>query len=586
MKSPFSSGTYAHTSTQISETPLSNSLRKYFIKNLLLLLLITGSSFLSAQSLIVTPPKGGVEHGDSSHLITSLPALPAPLGISKKVPDYRYLYIYGDGNFTNYSKLDSLYHVYPAFSLAKNNSYNPRVYATAIYTGGNPPPRLHAIDIKGVNEGVKDPAINHEAIVPIIDTIGRDIKLQLNQEVRAGDTMVAILSFRNPTTDTITGQVYFFHNSNIRKGKKSELAGTTFTSSTNFSKFDNIFPIVHFNKIAKLGRVYSNLAGGLGDKYKKVLVQDFNNLAPGEEMHLFIEMTCDPAMDGFFTGKEIAQLDFMGMMTAFTELDTFLTDSQQSFAADNKVIELIEGLIQSNETPVTVGTADDPSTGGNFNDFARLIVDIETIQTSLTKEHDPNELNVEACTCTVTNQQKLIFTVDCENDGYGNSNDLFIYMDIPEEIDINSISSTPLKFFPPVPAGSVKLDVDVAARQIKWSVPGLILDGTAELGYAAPSTQAQIIFTGFTQAGVKLEDIPPMNACIRFIDDPTKQTCTPMDTVSPIQNGSETGLLMDCQSCDSSVSPSGNFPWWAWLMLILFLLLLLIIWAIRRNSNT
>lgn len=546
------------------------------LRSFLIFFLLIALHEVRAQKIVFNPPKTDTLPTKDSvgFHVEGLPAL-ITLSADKPItPYYRYLWIFGDGSFINATREDSVSHRYTTFS-ANPGPYEARAYSTDSYSGGNPPPVLKFSNALGNDFTFPEPLKTKEVVEG-----DRHIKLQRNHEVRPGDTLVNIFSFNNRTNDTLSGQLYLFYNSEVTrevttddKGKKSSV------KTPQFGSFQLNESLIYYNNVNRLG-ILDNPPAAVGQAYKKVLVLDYFRKAPGTDQHLFVEFANDSTMFNLIPGDEKGKVSFLAMMTAYTELDTFLDDNQRLLVEGLEMPKFFSGLSEIQPDP-------DGSDDGLGNlQPATVITDIFQMNADIVKAHDPNQVIAEACGCPDGNGvNKVIVTIECENDGFDFATSVFMEMEIPEELDFNSIFDTLINFHPeiaPGTAGKISLDKDEAARTIRWNMENFLIHGTPIKGAGDPSTQAKVVFSVLTNAGVDLADVPPLQACIRFNDPNGEEVCTLPANIQVIPSSVGSTEMLQCTDC---VCPPAAWPWWLWLLIAIGVIIILFILRLYRGSS-
>jgi hypothetical protein len=493
-------------------------------------------------------------------------------------PHVRFLYLFGDGNFINGTKDSIQKYLYPSTMPDGTSAgfFDARVYLTPIYSGGKPPPKRAAF-LSPTNLSTAPPKTKS-----VVDSL-RNIYLQRNQDISKEDPMVNIVSFKNTTNDTLYGKIFLFFNDSIAVEEKlgDGTAKRIPIDKAQFSLADRM-------KFSNRVRQETFLFNGLGKPFDNVVVMKYERLAPGEEVHLFFEMAHDPAMFNLFTGEKKTVTNFLAVMTSSTGniRPPALTEEETNFLSKFDFGEILSAL-----SPNTLDTI----LGTQINSLDLLgslseenIVDISLMTTSLVKAHDPNQVIAEACACKdKSGVQKVVITVDCENDGTAPTEIVIIEVFIPSQLDFNSIAATPISYLPALSLTgprSITMTKDAARRSITWTMKGFHLMGTQVVGFGHPLSQGQIVFTALTNAGVALSAIDSIHACIRFSETagPKDIVCTPKAAVQPIWDGPDTQGQLEC--VDDCKCPPWKLPrWLLYVLVALILLIALIRWW--RNNN-
>ena len=543
-----------------------------------LLFLLAFVFTLPAQTIDVAGPKSLAEKDSTNLEAKGLPPLVPLAGDTIIQPYYSFLWIFGDGNFIN-GTLDSvLKHRYNV-KLGTIDTFEVRAYSTDSYSGGDPPPML-----RNSNVIINPASVDSSRYQPSTAVEEGFLHLQRNHEVRPEDTLVNILSFKNNTdTQPLTGQLYLFYNSPVTSKSPKNAKGSFRSSvSSEFAQFNFEESLIYYENVDTNTYPINNIPTLLGQSFEKALIYNYSSLNPSDEQHLFIAFANDSTLADLIDGAAVNEVQFMAVMTAFTQGDDFLDQTEISRLNNLGLFGFLDTLNQG------IGPAGGPPILDDFPaDLATTVVDVFDMTAALVREHDPNAIRVDACECPDDQEiHKLIFTVDCENNGSAITKNIFIDIEIPEQIDFNSIFDTLISHHPeiaPGTAGQIELSKDASTRTIRWSMLNFGLLPTQEMGFGHPSTQAQIVFSALTNPGVALGSIPELRACIRFIDEPDEEVCTLPVKIRTIKAENSTEILK-CEDCSC---PPTQFD--LWLLGILALIIAFVVYTIRIftvNRNT
>lgn len=544
----------------------------------LLLVILVSANKLSGQTIDMAGPKSAAEKDSTNLEAKGLPPLVPLSGDTIIKPYYSYLWIFGDGNFINGTLDSTVKHRYEV-KLGTIDTFEVRAYSTDTYSGGDPPPMLQNGDII-INPSFVD-TVRYRPSTAVEEGF---LHLQRNHEIRPEDTLVNILSFKNNTdSEPLTGQLYLFYNSPVtRKAPKNAKGKFRSSVSSEFSKFNFEESLIYYNNVDNNTYSINNIPTQLGQSFEKALVFNYSGLNPRDEQHLFIAFDNDSTLVDLMDGNAVNEVQFMAVMTAFTQGDGFLDQEEATRLNEIGLFGFMDTLAQSGGAG-----SNGPFIEDFQGDLATTIIDAFDMTAALVREHDPNQIRVDACECPDENGvHKLVFTVDCENNGSAITKNIFIDIEIPEELDFNSIHDTLISHHPEIAegtAGKIELSKDEATRTIRWSMLNFGLLPTQEMGFGHPSTQAQIVFTAITNPGVPLGSLPQFRACIRFIDDPDEEVCTMPVKVSTIKAENSTQILQ-CEDCsmpelDTTITGDDTFMW---IFILLALILAFILYLLRR----
>ena len=538
------------------------------------LLFFWGSSVLCAQEVIISDdPKSNTTLLDSIELTASgLPLLKPFQSDSMLSPHYEHLWIFGDGNFINGTKDSIIRHRYE-ITKPGVDTFNTQTFLSGLYSGGgDPPPKIIDGDIPVENLNY----LNGKPFKRTEGVQGGWIRLQKNHlQLVPADTTVWILSFKNILQQTapISGQLFLFFDSSIESVNYNPLASNSKTRSV-VSTYENA-PKGNFRFDTTLflfDGVVSNTymldtisAATLGKNYQRALVWQFNELAPGEERHLFIQFKDDPQLlQKVFEGTD-GQVRFMSVIT--TNQSNLDYQRPESFTPNLIETYGIQEFIDNLEIPKEQQSALDlPPAATGFNEFkftlGRNILDATEVVSPIAPIHAPNQLRVDACVCPDNSggAQKLLCTIDIVNNGNESTEDLFISMHIPTELDINSIPDTLLMYDEntrnPASPTKVILEKNPFQRIVKWSLLNYPLQAAQDKGVGHPSTTGQITFSILSRPGLALEAIPALQACISFNANETDKLCTISAKARPLITSKGDEIL----ACNECVVPMTSKP--------------------------
>lgn len=612
---PYSFNRQATINTMSPNTSGNGRLASCLIKRVIPLLLycLVIPNFSSSQNIIPTKPEDlGPGFQDSTQLnVVNLPMPLLPLnGINAEAPYYRFLWIFGDGNFQYVKDSTSVNHRYNVPSSESPKSHDVFLYKNALYGGGKPPPKRTSTQVSNLHQSEFDtiPIENSSAVQP-----NALLHLQKHMDpLLPSDTSLWILSIKNPDSlgqRSLNGQVYLFFDGVITQsqlyqvegkdgGKVQVPAKSLGGSNPNYADFQLDTTLIYNNEILGTTFQAANIpVSTLQAEYKRSLFWNFSNLGPGEERHIFVQFTVDSLLLDKFSPKRLGGTKLMAMMTVYNDdtgqgpgFDFGLTEED---AKRRNELGLDSVLLTANQGEQNDGWFGNALLEGGFDqpfNAATTLVDLMEVDSRLASSYDPNYMIVDACSCPpdTDGAQKMIATVHFENDGMAATRNIFISVEIPEQIQLNSLFDSLLRVYPPLdPAssGQIVMDLDEATRTLTWKLLDFQIESVAQYGAGDPSTYGEITFTLLTEAGVSLDDIPEMQACIRFDEEDNDPVCTlPVKTNQLTQaevSNTESEDILQCENCDC---PPFDFwkwllslPWWLALLVVLGLILLLLL---------
>ena len=528
-------------------------------------------------------------------------------------PYYSFLWIFGDGSFINGTRDSIVSHIYEKragrnYLLGGASSgAQVTVYATGNYSGGTRRPKGLVVPLDPnvhidknryptiMRQTFKLPALGaiDQTPVPllpsVIDTTKTGaLRLQLSNKVRPQDTLVSILSFRQPgkvPVQPIQGQVLLFYNSKVKKANRVETAVKKLFKNTSppppppsltHGKFNFQREMVHFTKIN--GQANGDLSALGITEFQNVIGFDYDSLlADGaDERNLFIEFENDSLMWSLFKDNVGDTLRFLAVMTALSPSPDILGPLPNVQSAYLNQIG-IQGLLDS--TFYTDGTFIGL---GQSNNLQSKIIGISEVVSPVVAAHDPNHLTVYACECPNPAEKKIAGVIDFSNDGNAGTSQLHITLHVPDQLNLSSVETISLT---PAPSLNIQPQIDFAARTVTWSWSALLYPAESA-GYGHPSTAGQVVFSIALKDSVSLPDIGPLTACIVF--DHQDPMCTlSVGNSGFITDDGGSGLLQ-CEECKKypEEGTSGGIDWpcillWA---LGIFLLIVLIYFLWRWLS--
>jgi|GEM_PF-1686731 len=593
---------------------LAPCLSKLVIPLVFLLLALPFISY--TQDIVPTKPDElSPAFQDSTQLnVVNLPTPLLPMnGINAEAPYYRFLWIFGDGNFQYIKDSTFVNHRYEVGASESPKSHDVFVFKNALYGGGKPPPKRTSTQISNLHQSEFDtiPIENTTVVQP-----NALLHLQKHMEpLLPSDTSLWILSIKNPDTDgrrSLNGQVYLFFDGVITQsqlfqvegkngGKVQVPAKSLGQTNPNYADFQHDTTLIYANEIFGTTFQTANIpVSTVQSEYKRAMFWNFSNLAPGEERHIFVQFTVDSLLLDKFSPKRLGGTKLLAMMAVYND-DTNQGEGFDFVLTDEDAKRRNELGLDSVFLTANIGQQNDSWFGnalleGGFDQpffAATTLADIMEVDSRLASSYDPNYMRVDACSCppNTDGAQKMIANVHFENDGLAATRNIFVSIEIPEQIQLNSVFDSLLRVHPPLDplsAGKIEMDLDEATRTLTWKLLNFQIESVPQYGAGDQSTFGEITFTMLTEAGVSLDDIPEMQACIRFDEEDNDPVCTlPVKTNQLTQaevSNTESEDILECENCDC---PPFDFwqwllslPWWLAILVVLGIILLLLL--IRR----
>ncbi len=552
------------------------------------LLLLLSASFLTAQIEIV-PPAGTSKE---TTLKLTQPPLTKIEHASGAQPGYLHLFIYGDSKFAIGSSTTNTYeakHVYVRTNPTGGPStYHARVYSVGTYTGGDPPPKVKSDPLQtSLPPGT--PGDSAQLVV------GENqwLNIQRNAKVVPGDTVVHIVSIKNPGDEPATGVLLFLYNGPLIQHDKDSNGKPVATATKWLLNLQHEESLIYNSNIDRNAYWYNNLPPTFKNKYNNVLAYSFNDLPPGEEQRVFIDMSIDKTISGNIDAKLQYTTDIVALL--YTDSGELLaTPGEQDTIAPLNLPEL---LSQINSKPANQVLIYSPSIDTSVIDTQQQVLpnasdvglrDVFIFPAEVSLSHDPNYIKAVACACPdeFAEYNKVLFTVRCENDGYGMAKNIFMDVLLPDGIDANMVFDTAITYHPYNPNSTNMVELEILDdHTIRWRMEGFWLSGTPEYGVGHPNTYAEINFVAFTKQDPNtLGDIQAM---IRFGTDTSDPVYTDKAKIIGVSEAIVGANSLVCGPCQEITSTPGFcdsfwclFAWWVWLLIILGLLLL--IWLLYR----
>ncbi len=519
----------------------------------------------------------------TSFKVENLPPLDTLNAFNPPDPYYEFLWIFSDGNFINKSLQSEVNYQYSTGGAA-TAAVQTQAIATSIYTGGAPPPRIVVLDTTVTEKaGVSKKA---SAVKP-----GLFINLQRNHtRIVPAHTTTWILSVRNNFTQDssqyLNGNLLLFYDGLIeliatQDGDTLLVPQTDAADNKVFSDFANA-GVLNFNG-GFSGRSYQVEDPLISEHFKEVFVLPFEKLFPQEERHYFINLANDKDLLDKASEKEKGQVRFLaaGVLSDPPPLNPPLSPQEQERAQQ-------VGLPQSlNNDGILVR---DPVEQVTFTLFVgNLLMDVHENSASVSKGHDPNKLTITTCECPAGSEvgQKMLFTVEFENDGAGEVDKVAVKLDLPEGVDPARIPDTLVGSHPRINADDIK--IIRGENSVTWELKDLSIQPVADFGAGHPSTYGSISFYAFLEHGVDISVLEGQQACITFslLGSGNEPVCTPPAEIELLTPADKTYELGDfnCAECTAPPVPTaGGFPlpWWL-ILLILLVIGIALYYALARR---
>jgi hypothetical protein len=372
------------------------------ILHLLTLLLISNFAFAQTENdpFISTHKVGGYDNKVEFKMDNLPELLPIPGAVEK--PEIKYLWLFGDGQ---YSFDDNPTHVYDKIQA---EAFDVECFLTYTYTDDEQDPEKKKRRRKKSKVAVNSFG-NRTQSTAIASSFTRRNKnssdknavyLQTNRSPKAGEEMVAILSYRNTSPQAISGKLNLFYNEYKSCPDCFTLPETPKSYNDEIYYSSDIGMIDLFaNAVASSDSKVvftSNTSDNLGayspfrDEYASQETWEITNLESGQEHHVFIILKTDDL-----------------------KTDTSLT------------------------TPVL----------GRFENLNGQIIDDFEMELQLVSSHDPN--NVLAANYNGRMERKfdmpwqkrdqILYRINFQNDGDGAASEIKIVLNIPDALDTSSV---------------------------------------------------------------------------------------------------------------------------------------------------
>ncbi len=582
------------------------------IKATLLLSLLLFCQYSFSQG--ITAERQNLPNTDTTILeATGFDYLDSLIGDDTPKPYYTFLWVYGDGTFTNGTQDSTIKHIYQNIrnrTFIQSGALFSKVYPTGNYGGttrppsglvapgpGNPfrPPAALQSEIPFFNIIVKDPPV---AESDSMFEAGNLIQLQLNHDVQPEDTLVNIISFRSliPNDTIVEGRVYLFYNSKTKpatvpnriKGVFGNGVQAAPPPSTQYGKFNFQETLNFYRDISENGEIdlTSNNPNPAFDSYQNCLVFRYDSLAGNnlDLRNLFVEFENDTAMWNMFQGEAGDTMSFLAVITAMPQVTDDGLLAAIKVLQDGLDLRPLDSLGLRNILNGFYGDDNEWLPITPNSNFRQEIIGFSEVSSPIVKSHDPNEVKVYACECPSQGQQKVVCVVNFENTGRASTQLVNIKMEIPEQLVIESIepisytigSSNWPSLFQPTDAGG---------RLREWNFPNASLKAGEVVGKGHPSTQGQMIFSILVDPAFNINDIEAISSCIVF--DLEVPICTvpvkPADYITTIDNEGVKEKL-ECVSCKTTTTPETCFglPCWLCYAICILLILLVLYWIVKK----
>jgi hypothetical protein len=558
--------------------------RLLILKPIITSLFVCFTLFSFSQNMVFKP-QGGEIQADLIGMDTFLVPFK---GFDVPQPRYDYLWITNDGQYYFSGDSATVIHRFDVDKIGGvGSSAAFRTYATAIYSDheDDEPPKII----------IGDTPIGASPGVPASTGSLRDsgfVLLQKNHlNLVPEDTTVFIISAKNNLQDsfdflnTYLLLLYDAPLSILSKDLSSSAISTlpvrglaTPPLYTSFALEQNLiyFPNTAPASMAEIG--LSEIS--LGSSFRKAALYRLDELGPGEERHVYVQMKNSEVHLESIPSGGIGGTRFMAILLATDfqgEIDLpALSNNEAQLLGEIKLNSLLEqGIPVVNVT----GGADTLFIG----DYRPI--GVSEVYSTVARSHDPNQIRLQACECPAESgaAHKIICRVDFENTGAGATEDVSITIPFPESIDVTTFDENLISLFPASSAleADMSITVNADSNTVTLDFPGLRLEGKVPGEDNYLNRTGHFAFTIYTRAGTDLNAIPAVQACITFDDnDPF---CTPESKIELIGNQevheSLSAYSLECGKCEVDKKTANDdytvlgMPLW---LLILILIMICI----------
>lgn len=236
----------------------------------------------------------------------------------------------------------------------------------------------------------------------------------------------------------------------------------------------------------------------------------------------------------------------------------------------------LNGLLQEG-----IELVDNQEVLGTLSPEVRAVAFTEAAQ-AIRRSYDPNLIDLYACPCpdTADAAQKVLVRVEFENEGAGPTRAVKVRVPLPDAMDVRT---APAELFTVSPGiETVEIEKQVDSNTLVVNFPKLRLAGTAE-GLGMDARSGYFSFHVFTVPGTDASALPPVQACIAFLDEHApgasynEEICTAPGTVQLVSPdmAQQSPLALDCTSCEVATSGLSilGMPLWLFLLLLLIVVL-------------
>lgn len=270
--------------------------------------------------------------------VYNLPEL-EPIPGARKKPEVKYFWILGDGA---YSTQESPIHVYDPFTY---EPYEAELFLTYTYTDTGKDPkkkrRHQSIAVNNSNPTTETVA-NLESPFMKRKYKNNAVVIQTNQSAKAGESFVAILSYKNTESTAFNGQLDFYYNENNTCNKCFFMDENPRLYNGELHRaIGNVFD--DKNTLVSTEMFFSNETTEATENSRFSSHESFQitNLESGKEAHAFIVLTTNEAMtDTSLTTHALLTLtDDYGKTIGEDEIEIELVsshDPNRILAANNK----------------------------------------------------------------------------------------------------------------------------------------------------------------------------------------------------------------------------------------------------------
>ncbi len=532
---------------------------------------------------------------DSAVLTLNLQELTPAEGRHVPKPYWKLFMVFNDGQFYQSKAVTEVLQQAHGFDndILQGLPGRASVHAKAIYSNedGDPPPKIvsgngptGSVSPRKV-EALPDSALivitpDHSALVP-------DGRTMMVVSARAPqDTLI-------PPDFPQRGYLLFFHESplTIQPAEVGKLSQTESVKEVSGPRAVRAF----LEQIPEDGLLPSPLnpkvfdpvaltGFGFANAYDAMRIIQLDSLRQDEERHYFFPMrNVNTHFDSIPEG---------GMGTAsyaavlLLEPSNFPLPTPTNYEAEGFSKLGLNALLQEG-----IELVDNQEVLGTLSPEVRAVAFTETAQ-AIRRSYDPNLIDLYACPCpdTADVAQKVLVRVAFENEGAGPTRAVKVRIPLPDAIDVRT---APAELFTVSPGiETVEIEKQVDSNALVVTFPKLRLAGMAE-GLGLDARSGYFSFHVFTVPGTDASALPPVQACIAFLDENApgesynEEICTAPGTVQLVSPdmAQQSPLALDCTSCEVATSGLSILGMPLWLFLLLLLIVVLVVLFALYGEN-